>query len=57
MLNRICGLLLFLGLLMVGTCVSAQLPIESYKNPQLPVEQRVAAIPIPVGKTVAPIAI
>lgn len=41
MLNRICGLLLFLGLLMVGTCVSAQLPIESYKNPQLPIEQRV----------------
>ena len=27
---------------MVGTCVYAQLPIESYKNPQLPVEQRVA---------------
>ena len=42
MLNRICGLLLFVGLLMVGTCVSAQLPIKSYKNPQLPVEQRVA---------------
>ena len=42
MLNRIRGLLLFVGLLMVGTCVYAQLPIESYKNPQLPVEQRVA---------------
>lgn len=42
MLNRIRGLLLFVGLLMMGTCVYAQLPIESYKNPQLPVEQRVA---------------
>lgn len=42
MLNRIRGLLLFVGMLMMGTCVYAQLPIESYKNPQLPVEQRVA---------------
>lgn len=42
MLNRICGLLLFVGMLMEGACVSAQLPIESYKNPQLPVKQRVA---------------
>lgn len=42
MLNRIRGLLLFVGLLMAGTRVSAQQPIEAYKNPQLPVEQRVA---------------
>ena len=45
MLNRICGLLLFVGLLMVGTCVSAQLPIKSYKNPQLPVSYTHLTLP------------
>ena len=42
MLNGICKLLLLATIVMEGTCAFAQLSAESYKNPRLPVEQRVA---------------
>lgn len=42
MINRIWILLLFAKILMEGTHVLAQQPIEIYKNPRLSVEQRVA---------------
>lgn len=42
MLNGICKLLLLTTIVMEGTCAFAQLSAESYKNPRLPVEQRVA---------------
>lgn len=41
MLNGICKLLLLATIVMEGTCAFAQLSAESYKNPRLPVEQRV----------------
>ena len=42
MLNRISVLLLFAIIFTKGTYISAQLPAESYKNPRLSIEQRVA---------------
>lgn len=42
MLNRISVLLLFAIIFAKGTYISAQLPAESYKNPRLSIEQRVA---------------
>lgn len=42
MLNGICKLLLLATIVMEGTCAFAQLSAESYKNPRLPVERRVA---------------